>query len=223
MCLEQSTIDIASIEHYHWFYSTLAQSIAAFLGIVGVFAVFRLQIQHLLVEKAFERIRDFLSAMDPRSKESEISSMNYEELLKHADGLNNLWAAYNRDYGDKIHKWENDPQAHLLLGQIGAFKDKINRNNNLMKKLIFLKRECVHGYSERNLISGQSFYILKHLLIALAISFVVLFLVRFLASIKSMLVCITLLFFIYLFWIGKKLVNFFERCLKGDFFIKAFK
>lgn len=46
-------------EIYFWFYSVLAQVFGAFLAVVGMFVVYRLQIQEERIREAFRKAEDF--------------------------------------------------------------------------------------------------------------------------------------------------------------------
>lgn len=224
------------VDHYHWFYSTLAQSLAAFLGIIGVFAIFRLQIQHNAVEETFSKLRDFILKNDPRGNDLKIVSMNNEKLMKHCNDLNNFWAEKCISHERQVRNWEkeieklqaeNPGSVQILLSDnIGKFKEIILRDRKLIAGLMLHKTKYTNGYAERQLISGKAFYITKHLFILFVLSMLGLCFVNDLVSFNllsnvSRFAALTML--VYLFSIGIELVKFFKRSLKGDFWEDAFR
>lgn len=46
--------------NYHWFFSALSQSLAALIGLVGVFTIYRLQIQKEEINNLIQQLRYFL-------------------------------------------------------------------------------------------------------------------------------------------------------------------
>lgn len=72
-----------SDQAYFYTYSALAQSLAALLGVLGVFAVYRLQIQHDCVADIFNQMRAFLISIGPWIQKSEKThQLTENELLK---------------------------------------------------------------------------------------------------------------------------------------------
>jgi len=59
---------IISGDHYYWFYSTLAQSLAALIGVTLVLAVFRLQIVYTNLERKLNDFVNLLTAFNPECK-----------------------------------------------------------------------------------------------------------------------------------------------------------
>jgi len=227
-------MDFNWADHYYWFYSALAQSLAAFLGIIGVFAIFRLQIQHHFVEDAFSKLRDFVLKKDLRGNSLKIISMSDEDLLfKHCTDLNNFWAKKCMEHEKKVRALEEEitPASSgmtkvAINSNIGHLNDTILRDRELIAGLMLLKTKCMHGHTEKEIISGRAFYITKHLCILFALSMLGLYFVNdlvFFPSLSNISRFAAFAMLMYLFSIGIELIKFFKRCLKGDFLADAFK
>ena len=67
-----------SLIDFHWFYGAVSQSLAALIGVIGMFIVYRLQIQENRIKDAFENLCVALSAMD----EKDTQYMTVARLLK---------------------------------------------------------------------------------------------------------------------------------------------
>jgi len=69
-------------DFYYWFYSTVAQSLAALIGVGGVFAVFRLQLLEKEAEQTVQNLKDFFLKMDfNMNARAKVASWGFDELF----------------------------------------------------------------------------------------------------------------------------------------------
>jgi len=73
---------------YYWIYSTIAQSLAALIGISGVFAVFRFQMLENEISKSIQNIKDFINEIHSWVS-PEVGVMSEEGLIQKAQEIIN--------------------------------------------------------------------------------------------------------------------------------------
>ena len=111
---------------YLYAYSALAQSLAVLLGILGVFGIYRLQVQHTRISDLVIQIGNFLNGIAPWTQVFErISRFSEEELLgelrKIADFSEDKVVKRNPNWGvavKEIPAWK--ARARELLGMLDA-------------------------------------------------------------------------------------------------------
>lgn len=217
------------MDYYNWFYSALAQSLAALVGIAGVFAIFRLQIQHSFTEEAFSNLRTYVFRNNQRGDDLKITAMDHEELLTYSAELNNFLASRCTNREKEINDLRNkmtEQNSYVINEQIGRFQSWISNDRILMTNLTMLKTKCIHGNTEKQIISGKAFYIVRNLFALFILSMFGLYFAKDLVSLFSLsalgrLAQLTAL--LCLLFIGVDMVNFFKRSLRGDFLSDAFK
>jgi hypothetical protein len=157
--------------------------------------------------------------------------------LKHCGDLNNFWANRCIEYEKQIRGWQNEEEPAIinhsidsirtaLQQNIGRNKDIISLDRKSMSELQLLNTKCIHGNTEKGIISGKGFYIIKHLCIAFVLSLLGLYFVKelvFLPKLSNFSRFVALALILYVFFIGIKVLKFFELCLRGDFLADAFK
>lgn len=85
---------------YNYFYSALAQSMAAFLAMLGVFAVYRLEIQSGRIVDLYRGFADFCAGVAP-THAPEIRALSRDNLLKYPEERGGL--KFN-DYGAEVNQ-----------------------------------------------------------------------------------------------------------------------
>jgi hypothetical protein len=96
---------------YNWFYSTLAQSLAAMVGVVGMFIVYRLQIQQDNINAAIANMREYLARI---TTQGDFAHLTKEELIgkvEHEIKENNAQIDKEKERIEIIKKEANMPQS----------------------------------------------------------------------------------------------------------------
>jgi len=97
--------------HFYWFYSTVAQSLAALIGIMGIFAVFKLQIVHNQIEKARLSILDFV--IDHIASRDIVGHLSTNELITLLRSNIEEWNNYIQAR-EKLLKEKHDQLAEFI-------------------------------------------------------------------------------------------------------------
>jgi hypothetical protein len=220
--------------HYYWFYSTVAQSAAAFIGIIAVFAVFRLQLQHDNVTTSFEKLRKFMLDNDQRNNNVKIVTRNKKELLDYSSDLHNFWANQIVERTKTINSQEKNIEEIISKGGNAPAQNRSqqiidqNRGHNtaiheLIIKLEFFKRGCREAITENNIINGKALFLTRRIAVVFLLSLFVLFILKYFVADPLLSHLLTGCLIMYILYIGIKLISFLERSLKGDFLEDAFK
>jgi len=118
---------ILSRDVYFWFYSTLAQSLAAFIGVAGIFAVFRLQVVNDQYRRSIESLRIFMPVVKSKW---EYSHYTDDELINHS---NQIIEDLKKEI--QIKEEEADSNLQKKVYGIETRKRKIEEEKNLLKGL----------------------------------------------------------------------------------------
>jgi hypothetical protein len=101
-----------SDQGYFYTYSALAQSLAALLGIFGVFAIYRLQVQHVRISDILNRIRDFLVSTGPMMHKREaVYHLCEEDLVIDLS----RWAKAEVDEKDNVRMMRKIEAVDLMV------------------------------------------------------------------------------------------------------------
>lgn len=114
---------------YNWFYSSLSQSLAAMIGVVGMFIVYRLQIQQDKTNNALSILRGYLGGDDFKN----YSHLTQEEILNIAE--NKI-----KHLKDKVEEYEKRLQD--LKKDKNRTQDEIDRGVNPILN-------SIKGYEEK--------------------------------------------------------------------------
>lgn len=131
--------------NYHWFYSALSQSLAALIGIIGMFIVYRLQIQENSIYEALRILQRSMSIGEPEYMfhyneketivEAETRIRNLEEETKRLEGLNN---GLDEDFGNgkvgqSIYAGAKENNSGLIKSNAQEIVRFKNRITNIFK------------------------------------------------------------------------------------------
>jgi len=154
---------------YYWIYSTLAQSLAALIGITGVFAVFRLQWAEKEIDKAIQTLRNHISIV------SDYSHFNFERLtekeliievdkhildldkkIEDAEKRKNVWERRQDDNGNPL----NNVQLKIAPESIASLTKHIKQNLSTRNELKFLKNNIFSAKKYRNNLASKALWLI---------------------------------------------------------------
>lgn len=218
--------------HFSWIFSTFAQSFAAIIGVIGVLAVFRLQIQHNIVRESFEKLREVILTNDTRGNQLIVSGMNFEQILEHKCDFNNFFAKKKIDLAKEvdqqnsyIESLKNNPGASLFCyhEEIREKSKGISEINTILGRLTLLSRECTHGRTEQHMIAIRAYNLTCDLGVILFISLIALLDVKQLSKNPQFGYIVAWLVIILVFFICQRGLKFLKLCLLGGFMYDAFE
>ncbi|MCP4653598.1 MAG: hypothetical protein GY858_09505 [Candidatus Omnitrophica bacterium] len=88
---------------YNWIFSALVQSLAAMIGVIGMFAVYRLQTQEKIIEKKFEKFRIFLE----ENTGTKIDNPTEERIIEKAKGVRQKYQKIINDSPNNLNVMKN--------------------------------------------------------------------------------------------------------------------
>lgn len=94
------------LDHHYWFYSTIAQSLSALIGIVGVFAIFKIQLLVNIIESKARGLEELV-------KTDRWVTHGIFESEPLSDTIENNMKEIIKDHTRKMEKFENTIQRNI--------------------------------------------------------------------------------------------------------------
>ena len=116
---------------YNWFYSSLSQSLAALIGIVGMVVIYRLEIQERNIREAMENLRIFLKSNFNKKCDSMVEIQLLQEALKEESETREKYQKYQKEIESKIDELNSrlnytDSQKSMLKKNISDLEKSMD-------------------------------------------------------------------------------------------------
>ena len=144
-----------NIDHYYYIYSAMTQSTGALLALVGVFMIFRINLQKEYIDSCAERIRKI--TFDPRSIGA------YKILIDHKDT--------SQKEKDKILNAEVEQNMERFKKHEKILEDTVKRGKDIVKELAFIFLFYVLILHLNEFIYSHQLNYLKNIILALSLIF----------------------------------------------------
>jgi hypothetical protein len=126
---------------YNWFFSSLVQALAAMIGVIGMFAVYRLQVQGEEIRKACHEVIVYLK--DVNGESIEIYNENLVLLRATAFKIAKFKIINEPEENTDRQRKGAQEEIETMDKHIAAIQSQVDRKKNISKEALSLVRGLV--------------------------------------------------------------------------------